>query len=340
MPAATFENIIDNIKKKIYNPVYFLTGDEPYFIDKISKLIEKSVLSDDEKEFNQAIVYGRDVTTDQILALAKEYPVFSNHRVVIVREAQDLKQIEKDELLKGYLRKPVKSTILVFDYKYKKVDGRTEFAKLIEQAGVFFQAKKIWDNQVPTWIETQVNSQGLRLSQNARMLLAESLGNDLSKIENEINKLIINLPKGSEVTPDIIEQNIGISKEYNVFELQRALGEKNIEKCNRIVNYFGANPKENPAVMVTVILYTYFRKIFLYHFLSDKSDRNVAAQLGISPAPNIVREYKLAAEKYHPKKLRLVFSILREYDRKAKGVESATIEDGELLQEMVFKILH
>jgi len=336
----TFENIVDNIKKKIYDPVYFLTGDEPYFIDKISKLIEKTVLSEAEKEFNQMIVYGRDVTSDQIIGLAKEYPVFSNYRVVIVREAQDLKQIEKDELLKSYLRKPVKSTILVFDYKYKKVDGRTEFAKIFDKTGVFFQSKKLWDNQVPDWIDTQVKGHGLRLTSNAKMLLSESLGNDLSKIENEINKLVINLAKGSEVTPEIIEQNIGISKDYNVFELQKALGEKNIEKCNRIVKYFGANPKDNSAVMVTVILYTYFRKIFLYHFLDDKSDRNVAAQLGISPAPFIVREYKMAAEKYHPKKLRIIFSILREYDQKAKGVESAAIEDGELLQEMVFKILH
>jgi DNA polymerase-3 subunit delta len=334
----TYEQITDSIRKKIYHPVYFLTGEEPYYIDKISKLIEKTVLNDAEKEFNQMIVYGRDVASDQVLALAKEYPVFSNYRVVIVREAQDLKQIEKDELLKGYLRKPVKSTILVFDYKYKKIDGRTEFAKLLDQAGVLFQSKKMYDNQVPAWIETQINSHGLRLSQNARMLLSESLGNDLSKIENEINKLIINLPKGSEVTPDIIEQNIGISKDYNVFELQKALGDRNIEKCNRIVKYFGANPKDNSAVMVTVILFGYFRKLFLYHFLADKSENNVAAQLGIRPF--LVREYKMAAEKYPPKKLRMIFSILREYDRKAKGVESATIEDGELLQEMVFKILH
>lgn len=334
----TFEQITDNIRKKIYHPVYFLTGEEPYYIDKISKLIEKTVLNDAEKEFNQMIVYGRDVASDQVLALAKEYPVFSNYRVVIVREAQDLKQIEKDELLKGYLRKPVKSTILVFDFKYKKVDGRTEFAKLLDQAGVFFQSKKMYENQVPDWIEGQIRNQGLRLSQNAKFLLSESLGSDLSKIENEINKLIINLPKGSEVTPEIIEENIGISKDYNVFELQKALGERNIEKCNRIVKYFGANPKDNSAVMVTVILFGYFRKLFLYHFLTDKSDNNVAAQLGIRPF--IVREYKMAAEKYPPKKLRMIFSILREYDQKAKGVESAAIEDGELLQEMVFKILH
>lgn len=333
-----FEDIIRDINNKIFYPVYFLTGDEPYFIDKISKLIENTVLSDSEKEFNRVIVYGRDVDSSQIISMAREYPVFSNYRVVIVREAQDLTNLEKDERLLKYFKDPVKSTILVFDYKYKKVDGRTELAKVLKKNHVFFLSKKLYDNQIPDHVETMIKSRGFRINPVAKMLLAENLGNNLSKIENEINKLVINIDPQQEITPQVIEQNIGISKDYNVFELQKALGQRDVVKANRIINYFAGNPKENPAIKVIAILYGYFRKLFLYHFLKDKSDRNVAAELSVNPY--FVREYKSAAANYTIPKLRQVIAMLREFDLRSKGVESAPVEDGELMRELVYRILH
>jgi DNA polymerase III subunit delta len=333
-----FEDIQRDIRNKIFHPVYFLTGEEPYFIDKISKLIESTVLSDEEKEFNQVVVYGRDVTSSQIISLAREYPVFGNYRVVIVREAQNLKKIESDELLLSYLQKPVPSTLLVFEYKYKKVDGRTSMVKQLKKAGVFLETKKLYDNQLPKWIEDRIRTMGFSISGQTCAVIAESLGNDLTKIENELKKLVINVEEKAMITPDIVEQNIGISKDYNIFEFQKALGERNVLKANQIVNYFAANPKDNSALFVIIMLFIFFRKLFLFHFLKDKTDRNVAAQLQISPF--FVGEYRTAANNYSRVKLRQIIAMLRDYDRKAKGVDTAAIDGGELMKEMVFKIIH
>ncbi len=333
-----YDNIVEDLKNRIYHPLYFLSGEEPYFIDKISKIIENTVLAESEKDFNQVIVYGREISIIEILSLAKQYPVFGNYRVVIVREAQNLRNIEKSEILKTYLKNPVPTTILVFDYKYKKVDGRTEFAKLLGKTGVYFQSKKLWDYQVPDWIVGAMRDKGFLISQPTSIVLSENLGNDLSKIENELTKLEINLETGTEITPELIEEHIGISKDYNVFELQNSLGSRNVEKVNKIIYYFGSNPKENPAIKVIAILFTYFKKIFLYHFLTDKSDNNVAARLSVNRF--FVKGYRVAASNYSKQKLRKVFSILREYDLKTKGVESAPMEDGEIMREMIFKILN
>lgn len=334
-----FESIVDKVNKRIYSPVYFLSGEEPYFIDKISKLIENTVLDESERDFGLNVVYGRDVSAEDVLALAKEYPGFGPYKVVIVREAQHIHEIEKNENLKAYLKKPVETTILVFDYKYKKVDKRTEFAKLITKNGVLFVSKPKRDYEIPDYIEKMLQLKGFRVFPETKMLLAENLGTNLSKIENEINKLLLNVEKGAEITPEIVEENIGISKEYNIFELQRALGKRDILRVNRIINNFGANPKEYPAIMQIVMIFTYFRKIFHFHFLKNKSDQNhVAAEIGVPPF--FVREYSAAARKYDPKKLRQIFALLRQYDQKAKGVESAPMNDGELMKELVYKIMH
>ncbi|HNV50280.1 MAG TPA: DNA polymerase III subunit delta [Bacteroidales bacterium] len=334
----SYEQIIGDINRKIFYPIYFLTGEEPHFIDKISKLIETTVLSEDEKEFNQIIVYGRDILPNQIIQMAREYPVFGNYRVIIVREAQDIKQIEKDKLLLAYLEKPVPTTLLVFDYKYKKVDGRTSFVQLLKKNGVFFESKKLYDNQVPKWIEGTIRGMGYQINPQAMMLLSENLGTDLSKIENELKKLVINIDKNTEITPDIVEKNIGISKDFNIFELQKALGERNIYKANQIINFFASNPKDNSVVFVIVMLFNYFKRLLIYHTLKDKSDKNVASKFGINPY--FVREIRIASSRYNIAKLRSIISILREYDQKAKGVETAPIEDGELMKEMIYKILH
>ncbi|HOF80486.1 MAG: DNA polymerase III subunit delta [Bacteroidales bacterium] len=334
----SYEQIIGDINRKIFYPIYFLTGEEPHFIDKISKLIETTVLSEDEKEFNQIIVYGRDILPNQIIQMAREYPVFGNYRVIIVREAQDIKQIEKDKLLLAYLEKPVPTTLLVFDYKYKKVDGRTSFVQLLKKNGIFFESKKLYDNQVPKWIEGTIRGMGYQINPQAMMLLSENLGTDLSKIENELKKLVINIDKNTEITPDIVEKNIGISKDFNIFELQKALGERNIYKANQIINFFASNPKDNSVVFVIVMLFNYFKRLLIYHTLKDKSDKNVASKFGINPY--FVREIRIASSRYNIAKLRSIISILREYDQKAKGVETAPIEDGELMKEMIYKILH
>ena len=334
----SYEQIIGDINRKIFYPIYFLTGEEPHFIDKISKLIETTVLSEDEKEFNQIIVYGRDILPNQIIQMAREYPVFGNYRVIIVREAQDIKQIEKDKLLLAYLEKPVPTTLLVFDYKYKKVDGRTSFVQLLKKNGVFFESKKLYDNQIPKWIEGTIRGMGYQINPEAMMLLSENLGTDLSKIENELKKLVINIDKNTEITPDIVEKNIGISKDFNIFELQKALGERNIYKANQIINFFASNPKDNSVVFVIVMLFNYFKRLLIYHTLKDKSDKNVASKFGINPY--FVREIRIASSRYNIAKLRSIISILREYDQKAKGVETAPIEDGELMKEMIYKILH
>lgn len=334
----SYEQIIGDINRKIFYPIYFLTGEEPHFIDKISKLIETTVLSEDEKEFNQIIVYGRDILPNQIIQMAREYPVFGNYRVIIVREAQDIKQIEKDKLLLAYLEKPVPTTLLVFDYKYKKVDGRTSFVQLLKKNGVFFESKKLYDNQIPKWIEGTIRGMGYQINPQAMMLLSENLGTDLSKIENELKKLVINIDKNTEITPDIVEKNIGISKDFNIFELQKALGERNIYKANQIINFFASNPKNNSVVFVIVMLFNYFKRLLIYHTLKDKSDKNVASKFGINPY--FVREIRIASSRYNIAKLRSIISILREYDQKAKGVETAPIEDGELMKEMIYKILH
>lgn len=335
----SFENIVSKINNRIFKPVYFLAGEEPFFIDKISKLLETTVLDESERDFGLNVVYGRDVTADQVVALAKEFPGFGEYKVVIVREAQHLRELEKNEHLKAYLKKPLESTILVFDYKYKKLDKRTEFAKLVAKNGVLFHAEPKRDYQIPAYIGKRLQDKGFRISEITKTLLAENLGTNLSKIENEINKLLLNVEPGTEITPEIVEENIGISKDYNIFELQRALGKRDIVKVNKIINNFGANPKEYPAVKLIVLIYSYFRKIFHFHFLKDKNDQNrVAAAIGVGPY--FVKEYRAAAGIYSPKKLREIFSLLRQYDQKAKGVESAPMEPGELMKELAFKIMH
>lgn len=331
----TYEQIIDKLKNKIYYPVYFLTGEEPYYIDEISDYIEKNVLTDIEKEFNQTIIYGRDTTVQSIISAAKRYPMMANYQVVIVKEAQDVQKIEE---LEPYLENPLVSTLLVINYKYKKVDKRKTFAKLIEKKSVLFESKKLYDNQVPDWINNYIAQKGYRITPKATSMLAEHLGTDLGKIVNEVSKLILNIPDRAEINESLIEQHIGISKDFNIFELQNALGTRNIVKANQIGNYFAASPKENPLVKTILMLFSYFTKLLIFHQLGDKSRNNVASALSVSPA--FVRDYEVAARNYSPVKLAQIISYLREYDLKSKGVNNVSASEGELLRELLFKILH
>lgn len=331
----TFEQILTDLKNRIYRPIYLLSGEEPYYINEISDYIEKYILDDTEKEFNQTVMYGKDVDIPTIINNAKRFPMMANYQVLIVKEAQDLDKIED---LAPYLDNIQPSTILVLCYKYKKVDGRTSFKKNIEKKGIFFESKKLYDNQLPDWITNFLKQKNYNITPNATKLLADYLGNDLQKIVNEINKLIINVPAQTAITPDIIEENIGISKDFNVFELQKALGSKNIIKSNQIINYFAANPKENPLVKVIIILYPFFNKILTYQQLSDKSQKNAASVLGVSPF--FIKDFEEASKKYSIEKLFQIISILHEYDMKSKGVENASTSDGDLMKELIYKILH
>lgn len=331
----TFEEIISNLQKKIYHPIYFLMGEETYFIDKISDYIADNVLTDAEKGFNQTVLYGKDIEPHMIIANARRFPMMANYQVIIVREAQNIKKIEE---LETYARNPLNSTILVINYKYKTLDKRKTFPKLLDQKGVLFESKKIYDNQLPTWISTYLKSQQYTISPQAAAMISEFLGADLSKVANELDKLIISLPVGTQITPDHIEKNIGISKEFNVYELQNALGDRDLLKANRIINYFGANPSSNPVPVVISSLFSYFSKILNYHFLEDKSQNNVASVLQVHPF--FVKTYVAAAKNYNIKKLVEIVSILREYDMKSKGFGNISASPADLQREMVYRILH
>jgi len=330
-----FGNILADLKNKIYFPVYFLFGEEAYFIDGISDFIEGNVLNEQEKEFNQTIIYGKDVDPATVISYAKRYPMMSNYQVLIVKEAQDMDDI--DSLL-PYVQDPVSSTILVLCYKYGKVDKRKSLYKAIEKTGVVMESAFLYDNKIPEWINNYVTERGFSVTPKAAVLLAEFVGNELSKIVNELTKLFINLPAGSGITEDIIERNIGISKDFNVFELQKALGRKDVYKSNMIIQYFAANLKDNPLVKVIPSLYSYFTKILIYHYLPDKSRNNAAAALSVNPF--FVQDYQTAAKNYPVRRLIDVITYLREYDLKAKGLDNASATDGELMKELVFKILH
>lgn len=339
-----FEEIIDSLQKKIYSPVYFLMGDEPYFIDEICDYISSNVLNDIEKEFNQTVVYGRDTDPATIISYCKRFPMMANYQVVIVKEAQDMKNLVPDGrekntcLLETYIEKPLNSTVLVICYKYKTIDRRKSFAKLLDKNGVLFNSDKLFDNQLPSWIQNFLKKKNYTIRPEASMLLSEYLGSDLSKITNELNKLSINIKEGTEITTNHIEYYIGISKDFNVFELQRMLGKKDILKSNQIINYFAANEKENPNVKTIGILYNYFSKILHFHSLADKSKNNACASIGINPY--FFAEYQTAANNYSMKKTKQVISLLRKYDMKSKGVDNANIPDGELMKELVYQILH
>jgi len=331
----TSNEIIGNIQKKIYHPIYLLYGDESYYIDQISDYIENNVQEEVYKPFSQFVVYGKDIDTTNLISLAKQIPMGVPFQVIIVKEAQNIKNIEN---LEQYAQKPVDSTILVLCYKHKKPDKRTRFYKAVAKQGIIFESKKIYDNKIPAWISQYLQQKNYKINNKSTLLLNEYLGNDLGKITNEIDKLLINIPEGHSINESDIEKNIGISKDYNIFELQDALGNRNILKANKIVNYFKSNPKDNPSIKTITILFSFFIKVFQYHFIQNKVDNHVAAKLGV--APFTVRNYRTAANNYSTKQLSQIIALLREYDLKAKGVNSTSTDDAELVREMIFRILH
>ena len=332
---ATFEQIISDIHKKKYAPVYFLMGEEPYFIDMISDTLEEEVLDETEKAFNQIVVYGRDVDVDTVAAHAKSFSMMGGYMVVIVKEAQDLKDIEDFE---KYLDVIPPTTILVFDYKYKKLDKRRALAKKIDKMGVLFESKKLYDNNIPGWIQNYLADKGYSITPKAMQMMADYLGTDLHKIRNELEKLIIVIPKSKKIDDDDVERNIGISKDFNVFELQNAIGMRDVVKANRIVNYFGDNVKENPLLVTAITLYGYFTKLLKVHYATDPSPNGLAAALGVSPF--FVRDYQTAARNYSVADCVRCIAVLREFDLKSLGYQIGDVTAKDLYREMIFKLLH
>ena len=334
--AVTYEEILSDLKNRIFKPVYFLAGEEPYYIDLLTDYIQEKVLPESEKAFNQIIVYGDDTNIASIIDTARRFPMMSSHQVLIVKEAQTLKKL--DDLV-IYLEKPLLSTILVFSYKYKALDKRTKLFKTLESHGVYFESTRVRDYQIPAWIERYLMAKGIKTDPSASALLTEYLGTDLHKIVNELDKLIITLPEGKPmITTTLIEKNIGISKDYNNFELQKAVGEKNVLKSNMIVHYFANNTKDNPINLTISSLFSFYSKLLTFHYLTDKSKNNVAAVLKVNPF--FVKEYENAATKYNVSKTVKIISLLRNYDLKSKGYCDPGTDPGDLLKELVFKILH
>lgn len=331
-----FDAILQNLKKKIIHPIYLLQGEEPYYIDEISNYIEKNILSDAEKGFNQTIFYGKDASALNIAESCLRFPMMAQRQVIIVKEAQSLAKIE---ILASYAEKPLVSTVLVLNYKYKNLDSRTKLVKAIKKNGVVFTSEKLKEWKLPNWIDSYLAQRDFTITTQAAQLLSSYLGADLGKVVNELNKLIIAVKNTNKITADHIEKNIGLSKEFNLLELQNALAEKNFFKANQIIQYFGANPTANPVQRTIPTLFGYFSNMFAIHFLKDKSESNVAAQLGIHPfvAKNLI----IATKKYTPTKLYEIIGILREYDLKSKGFEvSGMVSTADLQKEMIYKILH
>ncbi len=332
----TAEQILTDLKNKNYKPLYFFTGDEPYYIDLITKYIMDNVLNEAEKSFNQTVLYGKDTDIATVINAAKRYPMMAGHQVVILKEAQHIRNI--DDLV-YYAKSPLQSTMLVINYKYKKLDKRKSLYKTVVEKGVYFESNKLYEDRLPDWIAGYLAKKGLKIQPAASILLTEFLGSDLGKIVNELDKLIVIIDgKSSVITTDTIEKNIGISKEYNNFELQNALVRGDVLKANRIVNYFGQNQKNNPLTVTITLLFSFFSKLLAFHSLKDKSKNTVAGVLKINPY--FVQEYQMAARRYSTAKTIQIISLLREYDAKSKGMGSLSATPGDLLKELVFKILH
>lgn len=329
------KQLIADIRGGTIKPIYFLMGEEPYFIDRISEYIADHILNEEEKGFNQTVVYGKDVSLQDVVATARRYPMMAERQVVIVKEAQHLSRSIED--LSSYAENPQLSTVLVICFKYKKLDKRKKLHKALRDHAVVFESRKLYENQVAEWIRGFLRTRGSAIAPKAAQLLVEHLGTDLSRIHNELDKLLLILPEGSEIGPGDIEQHIGISKDYNNFELKKAIGEGDRKRAARIIRYFSENPKENPFVVTITLLHSFFSQLLQYHGLSDHSPRSVASALHINPY--FVSEYQTAARNYPMKRVSHIISYLRDLDLKGKGVGSVNLSHSDLLKELLVKIM-
>ena len=327
--------IIGSIKERNFERIYFLHGEEPFYIDLITNAIIEYALEENEKDFNQSIFYGKDSDVQAIIADAKGFPMMASRRVVIIKEAQDLKKIEE---LESYFNNASDQTVFVVNYKYKKFDSRKKVFKAASKNGIVFQSAKIPEYKLLDWINMFVKEKEFAIKPKAAMLIMEFLGNDLSKISKELEKLEILIEKGTTINEEHIEENIGISKDYNSFELVNAIGIRDVSKANKIVDYFNHNPKATPLIVVISNLFNHFQKLMKIHFLENKSREGLASVLRVPPF--VVGELQKSARIYNPKKIAANIAILHEYDLKAKGIGNASAKDGELLKEMIYRLMH
>ncbi len=330
----TFEQIIESINKKQFSPIYLLHGEEAFFIDKIVDAIQDGVLSSQERDFNLSVFYGKDASAQSITNSARQYPMMAAKRVVILREAQQMKTLTD---LMSYVEKPVESTILVIAYKGKKLDMRTAFAKQVKKNALVFESKKLYENKVGTWIKNYAKTKGMNMSNDACGLMTVLLGTELSKIDNELDKLKIAVSGKDRIELVDIKNNIGLNREYNVYELNSALGAKDVAKVFRIIDIFSANPTQYPLVYIIITLYGYFTKLMIVSENIRKTDIELSK---IANFHNFfAREYRKAARNYPRAKLMDIIGILREYDIKAKGFNVRSVNSIELMKEMILKIL-
>ena len=332
----TYQNIISDLKKGNYKPIYFLHGEEAYYIDAISKYIEKHALTEAEKAFNQIVLYGKDIDFKNVIDNARQFPMMANRRVVIIKEAKDMKGID---MLASYFEKPSDQTVLVIAHKHKKLDGRSKLAKVIKKNAVVFESKPVRDYKIAEWISNYVREQGYSIDGKSSMLLGEYLGTDLSKITNEITKLTVNLEKGNTIDTNLIHDKIEISKDFNIFELQNALGKKDTAKSFLITDYFTKNIKKHPLVMLNGSLYNYFVKVLLTAKSINKSDQEIASKIKL-PNAFFVKDYKVAARNYNLSSLVKIFDYIKEADARSKGIGNRSTPPEAILTELVYKILH
>lgn len=334
---VTFEQIVTEIKAKKYRPVYLFMGDEPYYIDELTNMLTNTVLPEDERDFNQTIVYGMETDVTSVITMARSYPMMSEYQLIVIKEAQNLSKIEELEV---YAKNPLQSTILVLNYKNGTLDKRKKLYAEIDKNGAVFESKKIPEYKIPAFIQSYIQSKGLSIDQKSAQMLSDYLGNDLSKLTNEIAKLLIAIPQGQrQITAKLIEENIGISKDFNNFELLNAIIHKNIFKVNQIADYFEKNPKNNPMIMTMSVLFNFFSNLMICYWAKNKTEQGIAAELGLRN-PYQAKDYITALKNYNAFKSMEIISLLRTYDAKSKGVDNTSTSDGELLKELLYKITH
>jgi len=327
------EKIIGDWKRKAFRPVYWLEGEEPYFIDQVVDYAERHILSESEASFNLTVFYGRDADWATVMNACRRYPMFSERQVVLIKEAQNMRDIEK---LEPYIENPLSSTVLVVAYKEKKVDGRSKFSKVIRDKGEIFSTKKLYDNQLPEWVNSMVHQHGLDITQKALLLIVDHIGNDLSRLQNEVEKLAVNLKGKKTITEEHIEEFIGISKEFNVFELQDAIAGKNLPKAIRIIQYFKSNPKAAPIQFILPTLYGYFSKMYSVFGMDNKSE---STMIGIFRNTFAAKTAMQAMNTYGYTGIEKIILLLHNYNLRSIGINDSGTEDADLMKELVVKIM-
>lgn len=333
----TFEQIRSDIQNRKFKSIYLLMGDEPYYIDELTNLLTETVLPEEERDFNQTILYGMETNVPAVITMARSFPMMSDYQLIVIKEAQNLSKIEELEI---YAKNPLQSTILVINYKNGSLDKRKKLYAAIEKNGIVFQSSKIPEYKIPAFISSYVQSKGLTIDQKSAQMLSDYLGNDLSKLTNEIAKLLIAIPQGQmRITAELIEENIGISKDFNNFELLKAIIGKNVFKVNQIADYFEKNPKNNPMIVTLVVLFNFFSNLMICYWAKNKTEQGIAAELGFKN-PYQAKDYVVALKNYNAFKCMEIINLLRTYDAKCKGVDNVSTPDGELLKELLYKITH